>query len=129
MRPTLDHLVLEVRDPQASVRFYVDVLGLAPVRLEEFMAGTVPFPSGRFAEGTLVDFFGPKMWRGAEARNPNHFCLTFDEPGIQALQRRLEQAGIEIFHRDDHNFGARGFGRALYFRDPDGITVEARYYP
>ena len=128
MSPTLDHLVLEVRDPQASVRFYAGVLGLASVRLDEFVAGAAPFPSARINEGTVLDFFPPKMWRGPEARNPNHFCMTFDQAGVQALERRLAQAGIEIDRRDDHNFGARGFGRALYFRDPDGISIEARYY-
>ena len=31
----LDHLVLTVRDPQATVRFYEAVLGMKPVRFGE----------------------------------------------------------------------------------------------
>ena len=125
---TLDHLVLEVQDPVRSVRFYADVLGLVPVRLEEFAAGRCLFPSVRIDEGCVIDFFPPSMWRGAAPVNPNHFCLTGSAEQRRALEDRLAAAGIPVLRRDDHNFGARGFGKALYFTDPDGITVEARHY-
>lgn len=124
-----DHLVIEVKDPVRSVRFYRDVLGLEPVRLAEFVKGKAPFPSARIAPDTVLDFFPPRMWRGRLRANQNHFCLSFSRAGFAALLRRLARRKIGIEHRDDHNFGARGYGRAIYFRDPDGLLVEARYYP
>jgi catechol 2,3-dioxygenase-like lactoylglutathione lyase family enzyme len=125
---TLDHVVFEVVDPSRSVAFYVDVFRFAPVRLEEFRSGAVPFPSARINGASVLDFFPRPMWRGRSARNPNHFCITLDRRGVAAVKRALAQRGVPIDRTDDHNFGALGFGHALYFRDPDGITVEARYY-
>ena len=126
---TLDHVVLEVRDPVQSVEFYRRILGLRPVRLGEFKREVAPFPSGRVGAGTVLDFFGPKMWRRKAASNPNHLSFALSRAAVKAMERRLSDGGVSITNRDDHNFGARGWGCSIYFMDPDGITVEARFYP
>jgi glyoxylase I family protein len=128
-RVTLDHVVLEVDDPVRSVEFYGGIFGLQPVRVDEYGKGQAPFPSARVNDATIVDFFPPKMWRTPTAANPNHFCLTLDREGVASVEAELARRGVPVERRDDHNYGARGFGVALYFRDPDGNTVEARYYP
>jgi catechol 2,3-dioxygenase-like lactoylglutathione lyase family enzyme len=122
-------VVLEVRDPVRSVDFYRRILGLEPVRLMEFKRGRAPFPSGRVGPRTLIDFFGPPMWRTKSASNPNHLCFALSRRALKALERRLARGGLAITHRDAHNFGARGWGSSIYFRDPDGVTLEARFYP
>jgi catechol 2,3-dioxygenase-like lactoylglutathione lyase family enzyme len=125
----LDHIVLEVRDPEASARFYKSLLGLAPVRLKEYRAGQVPFVSARINATSLVDFFPPAMWRKRRlAQNPNHFCLTMSERGAAALKRKLARARIKITSRLPRSFGAQGYGNSVYFNDPDGVSVEVRFY-
>ena len=128
-RVEMDHVVLEVGDPVASAAFYAAVLGFASVRLEEFQTGKAPFVSVRLSHGTVLDLFPPQLWRGPEARNPHHLCFTLSSASFDALKRRLAARGIPITRTSDHNFGARGFGRAIYFDDPDGISLEARHYP
>ncbi|UQA60582.1 VOC family protein [Polyangium aurulentum] len=125
----LDHVVLEVKDPAGSAAFYEAVLRFAPVRLDEFQNGKASFVSVRLSRGVVLDLFPPRMWRGPEARNPNHLCFTFSRKSFRALEGRLSARGIPITKTADHNFGARGFGHAIYFDDPDGISLEARYYP
>ncbi len=129
VRISLDHVVLEVEDPVRSVGFYRRILGLRPVRLAEFKRGRAPFPSARVSGGTVLDFFGPRMWRAPSATNPNHVCFALSRTAMEALERRLTRSGVAITQRDAHNFGARGWGSSLYFQDPDGITLEARFYP
>ena len=124
-----DHLVLEVKDPALSVRFYSEVLGLEPVRLREFLEGEAPFPSVRISPDTVLDMFPPRMWRGRRLANQNHFCLAYSESGLKALRIRLRRRKLAIVHQDYHNYGARGYGKAIYFRDPDGLLIEARFYP
>jgi catechol 2,3-dioxygenase-like lactoylglutathione lyase family enzyme len=128
-RPAIDHVVLEVRDPLASAAFYRDVLGLRPVRAREFAAGRAPFLSSRIGAGTVIDFFPPRMWSGPAAQNPNHFCLALDRRGVADVERALRRRRVAVLRRDPHNFGARGYGRSLYFRDPDGVSIEVRFYP
>jgi glyoxylase I family protein len=125
----IDHVVLEVTDPERSAAFYQDVVGLAPVRLAEFRAGTVKFPSLRIDDDALIDLFPRTMWRGPTAHNPNHLCLATTTEALAALRARLAARSIAITRSDDHNFGARGFGRSIYFDDPDGISIEVRDYP
>src|SRR5690606_8042172 len=50
-----DHLVLRVADVERSLAWYLGVLGLEPVRVEEWRRGTVPFPSVRIDAGTIID--------------------------------------------------------------------------
>lgn len=126
---SLDHLVLEVRDPVASTAFYRDVLGLAPVRLAAFQAGEAPFPSLRVSRGTLVDLMPPRMWAGRRPRNPGHFCLAVSAAQLGAVRRRLARRGIRLTRVAARNFGARGYARSIYFDDPDGTSVEVRAYP
>jgi len=130
MTPFLDHVVLEVRDVTASLAFYRAVLGLEPVREAEFRAGEAPFASVRVSGETLLDFFPPAMWKNPDApQNPNHLCITLDQAGVVALRERLEGLKVPIERTLERSFGARGYGVSLYFSDPDGITLEARYYP
>jgi catechol 2,3-dioxygenase-like lactoylglutathione lyase family enzyme len=124
----LDHVVFEVRDPERSASFYEQLLGFAPVRIDEYRRGAVKFPSVRINAGALLDLFPPTMWRSAVPRNPNHVCFVTSREGVEALRSRLASRGIAVTHTDEHNFGARGFGHSLYLDDPDGISVEVRYY-
>jgi glyoxylase I family protein len=127
--PRLDHVVLETVDPVAAAAFDRRILGFAEVRLREFLAGDAPFPSVRVNSSTVIDVFPRRMWRDSRAKNPNHLCITVDRPGMAAVKRRLARGGVPITHRDDHNFGARGWGRSIYFNDPDGTSIEVRFYP
>ena len=129
-RVLLDHIVLEVRDPEASARFYQRLLGFAPVRLKDYQAGRAPFVSARINGGSLVDFFPPAMWRNRRrAQNPNHFCLTVNPRTAATIQRRLARTRVKITSRLPRSFGAQGFGNSVYFNDPDGVSVEVRFYP
>ncbi len=128
-RISLDHVVLEVRNAEAALAFYGGLLGLAPVRLKEFRGGKAPFPSGRVARGTMIDFFPPALWkRRRSPSNPNHVSFALGRQAVVALRKRMAQRGIAIEREMGRNYGARGWGSAFYFSDPEGNTVEVRCY-
>jgi glyoxylase I family protein len=139
MTVQLDHVVLWTRDALRSVDFYATVLGLEPVRLDEFRAGAVPFPSVRVNAGTIIDLMPIAMAGGANstpglegsAGHPvNHLCLSFSREGVTALRERLEEHGVPVPTTMKDSFGALGHApETFYFPDPDGNVLEARYYP
>ena len=134
----LDHIVLWTKDPRASMDFYTRVVGLAPVRFDEFEAGEAPFPSVRVCEDSIIDLspmgsVGPTeslTGVGGSAGHPvNHVCLAMSKPEYDALDQRLRAAGVDTSARLNRTYGARGWApHGYYFRDPDGNVVEARYY-
>ena len=109
----LDHLVLTVRDPQATVRFYEAVLGMKPVR---------------FGEGRLALQFGNTKINlhqaGAEIA---HLCLITEGP-LDAVRRRLSENGVPIELGPVKRTGAAGPILSVYFRDPDGNLIEVSRY-
>ena len=127
----MDHVVLWTRDPRAAVDFYTRVVGLAPVRVSEFEAGEAPFPSVRVCADSLIDLMPLEMAKDKDsAGHPvNHVCLALSRAEYDALDARLQAAGVDTSMRRNHNFGARGWApQAFYFSDLDGNVVEARYY-
>ena len=123
MRVTeFDHLVLNVADVERSLRFYSGQLGLAPVRVEEWRAGKVPFPSVRVTAETIIDIL--EQPRG-EA-NVDHVCLVVEPLDWQEV---IDSGAFDVIEGPVDRFGARGNAKSIYVRDPDGNVVELRWYP
>lgn len=121
-----DHIVLATPDIERSLRWYTEVLGLPGERVEEWRAGEVLFPSVRVDTTTLIDLFPGYAVEPDENRNLLHFCLVVAPVDLEAL------AGSGSFDvadgPTDGLYGARGYARSLYVRDPDGNTIELRSY-
>jgi catechol 2,3-dioxygenase-like lactoylglutathione lyase family enzyme len=134
----LDHVVLWVADPAAAAGFYQRMLGLEPLRVAEFTAGEVPFPSVRVNEETILDLAPltlaermPALPGAADsAGHPvNHVCVSLPSDAFDALRARLAEHAVPMTDIGHDSFGARGVApRNFYFRDPDGNVVEARHY-
>lgn len=117
-----DHLVLNVEDVERSLGFYTGLLGLAPVRLAEWRAGQVPFPSVRITAESVIDLVdGP---RGES--NVDHICLTVEPLDWDEV---IASGSFTVLQGPVARFGARGTATSVYVQDPDGNTVELRWYP
>jgi catechol 2,3-dioxygenase-like lactoylglutathione lyase family enzyme len=115
----IDHVVLNSADIERSLAWYSDELGLEPVRVEEWRRGEVLFPSVRVDAETIIDLFPAER----TGENMNHFCLVIDPTDLDEVAGRFPGA-----RRADGLFGAQGFASSVYVSDPDGNTVELRYY-
>ncbi|MBA0050468.1 VOC family virulence protein [Streptomyces sp. AJS327] len=123
MRVTdFDHLVLTTGDVERSLDFYCGRLGMEPVRVDEWRAGKVPFPSVRVSGTTIIDVLAGE--RGES--NVDHFCLV-----VEPLEWRqvVDSGDFTVLEGPVERFGARGTAYSVYVRDPDGNTVELRWYP
>jgi catechol 2,3-dioxygenase-like lactoylglutathione lyase family enzyme len=118
----LDHIVLRVSDPERALAWYVDRFGFKAHRVEEYRAGTVPFPSVEISPGTIIDLDARTPRTG---ENLSHFALVVEDMDLQALAESGEFPGSDGPYR---RWGARGPGDLLYVKDPDGNTIELRHY-
>src|SRR2546430_12808186 len=135
----IDHLVVWVEDQRSALAFYRDVLGLASVREEAFLAGQAPFPSVRVSAHSIVDLMARRSVDGVRklageriasgAGLPlNHFCLALDAVGFAALGERLSAHGTPLTAAG-RQYGAHGdCADSFYFQDPAGNVIEARTY-
>lgn len=133
MQCFMDHIVLNINDDEKMIAFYTQVLKLAPERLVEYHAGKVSFPSVRLNPDTIIDLFPRKLWQqttpGEQGReNLNHFCMSMDREMWDDLVARLKVNKVFIEVGPVPRWGAKGTGTSVYFRDPEGNLIEARYY-
>lgn len=116
---SIDHVVLTVRDLEATVAFY-EALGM---RREHFEGDRVAL---RFGEQKLnLHAAGAERRPHARAPAPGSadLCLLVaDEP--EALAGALADAGIAVELGPVRRSGATGPLISLYVRDPDGNLVE-----
>ena len=116
-----DHLVLRCVDVESTLSWYIDLLGLEPVRVDEWRRGEVPFPSVRVDDDTIIDLVAGTTDDG----RLDHICVVVDPVDLAALAASGE---FDVVEGPDRRFGARGNGTSLYVRDPDGLVVEIRHY-
>ena len=114
-RPTgprgLRHIALRSRHLRATERFYVDVLGLRVAFPHEGML-FLESPGG----GDLLNFVGARRAFDPKAGGLDHLGLRVPSASWRDAMDRLRRAGIRIA-------GRRGRD-AVYFRDPNGYTLE-----
>ena len=123
-----DHNNWRVRDLEASLRFYRDVLGLEPFGLEEYSRGARPLVSLRITENFVLHLTPDPDFTPASTGGYDHLALVVEGVGPDALEGYLTGRGVEIEKRFESITGARGEGPALYVRDPDGYRVELKLY-
>jgi catechol 2,3-dioxygenase-like lactoylglutathione lyase family enzyme len=127
----LDHVVLRVRDLQAMLRFYTEVLGCTLERVQEEL-GLYQVRAG----ASLIDLvtIDGKLGRaggaapGPEGRNLDHFCLRIEPFDGDSLRAWLSSHGAspgEVMQR----FGAEGEGPSVYLSDPEGNVIELKGPP
>ena len=120
----IDHIVLTVRDIDATCSFYSRVLGM---RVATFGAGRKALVFG----GQKVNLHqaGREFEPKAQAPTPGaaDFCLISAVP-LQEVIAHLATCGVTIIEGPVPKTGARGPIVSVYFRDPDLNLVEVSTY-
>ena len=116
-----DHLVLQCADVERTLAWYVDVLGLEPMAVDEWRRGDAPFPSVRVSAATIIDLIPGETSNG----RLNHICLVLAPTDLVAMAKAR---GLEILEGPVPRGGAQGVGTSIYVFDPDGLLVELRHY-
>lgn len=123
----VNHLALVSANMDRTVRFYTQVLGLRLVRTQRNDAD----PNSRhyffnLGGGNLLAFFDFPGYQQDHvgAGTMHHVAFSVESVAqLEELQRRLRAQAIEVSPIVDHDFI-----QSIYFRDPDGILLEASAY-
>lgn len=110
----LNHVALYVRDLEASVRFYGEVLGLPPLAHPAF-----PFPVAWFALGSQELHLITDTQNQDKERHSLHVALLVEDAAASA--KLLRERGVA----DLRGPVLRPDGAAqVFLRDPDGYLLE-----
>ncbi|MGL3805268.1 VOC family protein [Paeniglutamicibacter sp. R2-26] len=114
---SLDHVVIQARDREASARFYLE---LAEARSVE-AAG--PYGAVVLDDGLVLQFA-----ESPAEFPPQHYAFRVDDAHFERVMRRIREGGLE--HWADPELTQPGLtredpgGRGVYLMDPAGHFVE-----
>jgi catechol 2,3-dioxygenase len=119
----LGHLVLRVRDVEASSRFYSDILGL---EVTTSIPGRMVFM--RASDESSHELALMSVGESAPGPEPDrvglyHFAWEMESlDDLRRIYRELQQKGVNIAGISDH-----GISLGVYLFDPDGNEIEVFY--
>jgi catechol 2,3-dioxygenase-like lactoylglutathione lyase family enzyme len=116
----LDHLVLTVRDVEATCAFYTSVLGM---RVVTFGPGrkALRFGSQKINLHPAGQEFEPKALHPTPGSADLCFLTELD---LDQVVAHVGSCGVRVIEGPVARSGAVGPLRSIYFRDPDGNLVE-----
>ena len=117
----IDHMVINVGDVERSLAWYTEMLGLDSERVDEWRNDQIPFPSVRVNDHFIIDLMAIER----TGENIDHLCLVVDRDDVDAV---VADERFDIVGGPVARWGAKGIGRSVYVRDPDGNLVELRSY-
>jgi len=122
----IDHLVINVRDVEASAAWYQQLLGMkravSDAGRTSVHFGVQKINLRPIAESEQVWFTADQVAAGSE-----DLCfLTKAEP--EAVIAHLRACGVGVEKGPVEAQGARGTLRSVYCRDPDGNLIEIASY-
>jgi glyoxylase I family protein len=120
----LDHVVLRCRNQARALDFYTRVLGLQEERRVEHL-GLIQLRAG----ASMVDLIPAPEPAADGAGNVDHFCLGVVTEDLAAAAAYLRALGVEVIGEPETRYGARGLGRSIYVRDPEGNVIELKQMP
>ena len=128
----IDHIDLAVSDVERSLAFYLGVFG--PLGAEE----AYRFPTYRGTEDVVYLRFGDQMLglRRADGGTFRHYDVGLEHLAIlvdtreelDEIHERCVALGAEIHFPPQEDRDIPGYWELFVF-DPDGLRIEAAYYP
>ncbi len=120
----IDHLVMTVRDIDATCNFYAHVLGM---RVVTFGAGRRALAFG--AQKINLHLAGREFEPKALHPTPGSvdLCLITTSP-LAEVSAQLAACGVPILEGPVAKTGATGPIQSIYFRDPDANLIEVSTY-
>ena len=125
MTTFLDHTIVPVRSREEAVEFYSRIFGF------EDLGEVGPFLAVRVNDTFNLDF------RDVEEFQSIHYAFAMDPPEFEAAFARIKESGIpygdapydqENMKGPGMTMGAKGMGKAVYFKDPNGHVLEIKSY-
>ncbi len=120
----LDHLVLTVRNVEATCAFYVRVMGMEVVSFGEGRKALC-FGQQKLNLHTAGKEFEPKS--AQPTPGSADLCLISPTP-LEAVIAHLADCGVAIEEGPIARTGATGPITSVYFRDPDDNLIEVSNY-
>jgi catechol 2,3-dioxygenase-like lactoylglutathione lyase family enzyme len=117
-----------VRDLEATLAFYRDLLGLEILFLDEYRGNERPFVSARVGE-QLLDLVPDPTYDPESGRTAGGYlhCCVEVENRMSELVPHLRERGVRMLDEQPvPRMGARGVGLSIYVFDPDGYIVELK---
>ena len=139
---SVHHTGFTVSDLERSIAFYRDVLGLKLIRRQggthDYLGKVTGFPGVdlRIAIFQVSDdqdhilellqyVSHPAEPTPRETNRPGNGHLAFVVDDAGSAYRELRNAGVEMVNEPaEVTLGINAGGKAFYFRDPDGFTLE-----
>ena len=125
---SLDHIVLTVKDLDATVKFYADILGMTHSSFTSASSPGVQRHALSFGPQKInLHVSGKEFEPKAETVQPGSadLCFLVDE-SVDEVLGRLRDRSVHVLEgaRVVERTGARGKLRSVYIRDPDGNLIE-----
>jgi catechol 2,3-dioxygenase-like lactoylglutathione lyase family enzyme len=124
----LDHVNLHVRDADASIRFYTDVLGLTIDDVQRDEQGRANFVVLNAGPQNVFLMRRPKYAVPADRddRGLNHICIEIEPTDPQQLLADLRARGVRLRSELVRRHGDQGPTVSIYVEDLDGHGVEIK---
>jgi catechol 2,3-dioxygenase-like lactoylglutathione lyase family enzyme len=119
----IDHVVLQVTDRERTLRFYIDILGLAIERVIEDRQ-IYQVRCGRNLIDLIVLPAGKRL-ADKDERGLGHLCLLV-RGDVEEMVDYFKEHAVPITFGPIELYGATGFGTSIYVLDPDGHTIEIK---
>ena len=120
----IDHIVLTVRDIEATLAFYQTALGMD---VETFGEGRTTLKFG--SQKINLHQYGKEFEPRAESPTPGSgdLCFITKTPLDEAI-KHIQNQGVKIIEGPVDRTGAQGAIVSFYFRDPDSNLIEVANY-
>ena len=125
MPVVLDHTIVPVRDRKEAVEFYTRIFGF------EDLGEVGPFLAVRVNDTFNLDF------RDSDDFHSIHYAFAMDSEEFETSFARIREAAISYgdspydmanMKGPGMTIGAKGQGKAVYFKDPSGHVLEIKTY-
>ena len=125
MATVLDHTIVHALDQDQSAQWYSRILGF------ENVGRMGPFSAARVNDDFVMDFLS------SEDVRPMHYAFAMDRQEFEDAFTRIKDEGIpygdgpfdlENMKGPGMTAGAKGQGKAVYFKDPSGHVLEIKNY-